>query len=92
MLEELIAAVLDCEVSELVEVITGRVIILDGLSSHPHPCSSPALYSGARHRSGAAVQFRPTPTANCATSVNQSPDPSTMRGPFRETGLAAILI
>jgi len=57
-LEEPIAAVLDCEVPELVEVITGRVIIPDGtLIPTRNRAAHPELYSGKRHRSGAAVQI-----------------------------------
>jgi len=57
-LEEPIAAVLDCEVPELVEVITGRVIIPDGtLIPTRNRAAHPQVYSGKRHRSGAAVQI-----------------------------------
>jgi hypothetical protein len=51
-LEEPIAAVLDCEVPELVEVIAGRVIIPDGtLIPTRNRATHPELYSGKRHRS-----------------------------------------
>jgi len=57
-LDEPIAAVLDCEVPELVEVITSRVIIPDGtLIPTRNRAAHPELYSGKRHRSGAAVQI-----------------------------------
>lgn len=91
-LEESIAAVLDCEVPELVEVITGRVIIPDGtLIPTRNRAAHPELYSGKRHRSGAAVQILSgtdgrlrhvgEPIAGSIHDVRA----------FRETGLAAVL-
>lgn len=55
-LEEPIAAVLDGEVPELVEVITGRVIIQEGtLIPTRNRTAHPELSSGTWHRSGATV-------------------------------------
>ena len=91
-LEEPIAAVLDCEVPELVEVITGRVIIPDGtLIPTGNRAAHRELYSGKRHRSGAAVQILSgtdghlrhvgEPIAGSIHDVRA----------FRETGLADVL-
>jgi hypothetical protein len=91
-LEEPIAAVLDCEVLELVEMITGRVIIPDGtLIPTRNRAAHPELYSGKRHRSGATVQVLSgingwlchvgEPIAGSIHDVRA----------FRETGLAAVL-
>jgi hypothetical protein len=53
-LEEPIAAVLDCEVPELVDVIAGRVVIPDGTLIPTHNrAAHPELYSRKRRRSGA---------------------------------------
>ncbi|MBV9730841.1 MAG: transposase, partial [Pseudonocardiales bacterium] len=91
-LEELIAAVLDCEVSGLVEVITGRVIIPDGtLIPTRNRAAHPELYSGKRHRSGAAVQIL------CGTDGRWRHVGEPIAGSthdvraFRETGLADVL-
>ena len=91
-LEEPIAAVLDCEVPELVEVMTGRVIIPDGtLIPTGNRAAHRELYSGKRHRSGAAVQILSgtdghlrhvgEPIAGSIHDVRA----------FRETGLADVL-
>lgn len=77
-LEEPIAAVLDCEVPELVEVITGRVIIPDGTLIPTRNVQliancTPASATGAARR----FRFCRAPTVSCATLVNRSPDPST---------------
>ena len=91
-LEEPIAAVLDYEVPELVEVITGRVIIPDGtLIPTGNRAAHRELYSGKRHRSGAAVQILSgtdgrlrhvgEPIAGSIHDVRA----------FRETGLAEVL-
>jgi hypothetical protein len=92
VLEEPIAAVLDCEVPELVEVITGRVIIPDGtLIPTRNRAGHPDLYSGKRHRSGAAVQIL-SDTQGQLRHVGEPIAGSThdVRA-FRETGLAAVL-
>lgn len=91
-LEEPIAAVLDCEVPELVEVITGRVIIPDGPLFLPAivlllPSCTPASGTGAGRRS----RFCPALTADCATSVNRSSGSIHDVRAFCETGLAAVL-
>ena len=91
-LEEPIAAVLDCEVPELVEVITGRVIIPDGtLIPTRNRAAHPELYSGKRHRSGAAVQIL-SGTDGRLRHVGEPIAGSIhdLRA-FRETGLAAML-
>jgi hypothetical protein len=92
ILEEPIAAVLDCEVPELVEVISGRVVIADGtLIPTRNRAAHPELYSGKRRRSGAAVQILAgtdgrlrhvgEPVAGATHDVTA----------FRETGLADVL-
>ena len=69
---------LDCEVPELVDVITSRVVIPDDtLIPTRNRAAHPELYSGKRRRSGAAVRSCRAPTAGCTTSVNRSLDPST---------------
>jgi DDE superfamily endonuclease/Helix-turn-helix of DDE superfamily endonuclease len=91
-LEEPIAAVLDCEVPELEDVITGRVIILDGtLIPTRNRAAHRELYSGKRHESGAAVQI----LSNTEGRLRHVGEP--IAGSihdvtaFRETGLAAVL-
>jgi hypothetical protein len=91
-MEEPIAAVLDCEVPELVEVITGRVIIPDGtLIPTRNRAAHPELYSGKRHRSGAAVQIL-SGTGGRVRHVGE-PIAGSIHDvrAFRETGLAAML-
>jgi hypothetical protein len=91
-LEESIAAVLDCEVPELVEVITGRVIIPDGtLIPTRNRAAHPELYSGKRHRSGAAVQIL-SDTEGQLRHVGE-PIAGSIHDvtAFRQTGLAAVL-
>jgi hypothetical protein len=85
-LEEPIAAVVDCEVPELVEVIAGRMIIPDGtLIPTRNRAAHPELYSCKRHRSGAAVEIlSDTDGEPIAGSIHD------VRA-FRETGLAAVL-
>jgi hypothetical protein len=92
ILEEPIAAVLDCAVPELVEVITGRVVIPDGtLVPTRNRARHPELYSGKRHRSGAAVQvLSGTDGRLCHVGdplVGSTHDITA----FRETALAAVL-
>jgi hypothetical protein len=77
-------AVLDCEIPELVEVIAGRVIIPDR-TLIPPPATvqlTPSCTSASAIKVEQQSRFCPTPTASCATSANQSPDLSTMCGPF----------
>jgi hypothetical protein len=91
LVEEPIAAVLNCEVPGLVEVISGRVVIgEDTLIPIRNRAAVTELYSGKCHRSGAAVQVRAgtgrprhvgEPLAGCTHDVTA----------FRETGLAAVL-
>lgn len=91
-LEQPIAAVLDCEVPELVEVITGRVIIPDGtLIPTRNRAAHPELYSGKRHCSGAAVQIL-SGTDGRLRHVSE-PIAGSIHDvrAFRETGLAAVL-
>jgi DDE superfamily endonuclease len=91
-LEEPIAAVLDCEIPELVEVIAGRVIIPDGtLIPTRNRAAHPELYSGKRHRSGAAVQIL-SDTDGQLRHVGE-PIAGSIHDvrAFRETGLAAVL-
>jgi hypothetical protein len=91
-LEEPIAAVLDCEVPELVDVITGWVVIPDGtLIPTRNRAAHPELYSSKRRRSEAAVQILSVtdgrlchvgdPVAGSIHDVTA----------FRETGLAGVL-
>jgi len=92
ILEEPIAAVLDREVPELVEVIIGRVVIPEGtLIPTRNRARHPELYSGKRHRSGAAVQvLSSTEGRLCHVGeplVAATHDITT----FRETALAAVL-
>ena len=77
---------------ELVEVITGRVIIPDGtLIPTCNRAAHPELYSGKRHRSGAAVQIL-SGTDGRLRHVGE-PIAGSIHDirAFRETGLAAIL-
>jgi DDE superfamily endonuclease len=91
-LEEPIAAVLDCEVPELVEVITGRVIIPDGtLIPTRNRAAHPELYSGKRHRSGAAVQILSGTDGRLRHVGEQIVGSIHDVRAFRETGLAAML-
>jgi DDE superfamily endonuclease len=77
-LEEPIAAVLDCEVPELVEVITGRVIIPDGtLIPTGNRAAHRELYSASATGAARRSRFCRAPTVSCATLVNRSPDPAT---------------
>ena len=83
---------LDCEVPELVEVITGRVIIPDGtLIPTGNRAAHRELYSGKRHRSGAAVQIL-SGTDGHLRHVGE-PIPGSIHDvrAFRETGLADVL-
>lgn len=91
-LEEPIAAVLDCEVPELVEVISGRVIIVDGtLIPTGNRAAHRELYSGKRHRSGAAVQIL-AGTDGRLRHVGEPLAGSTHDvTAFRDTGLASVL-
>jgi hypothetical protein len=58
LLKEPIAAVLDCEVPELLEVSTDRMLISDStLTPTRNHAAHAELQSGKRHRSGAAVQI-----------------------------------
>jgi hypothetical protein len=91
-LEEPIAAVLDCEVPELVEVISGRVVIPDGtLIPTGNRAAHRELYSGKRHRSGAAVQVL-VGTAGQLFHLGEPVAGSTHDvAAFRQTGLADVL-
>jgi hypothetical protein len=91
-LEEPIAAVLDCEVSELVEVICGRVVIPDGtLIPTGNRAGHRQLYSGKRHRAGAAVQIL-VGTEGQLFHVGEPVAGSTHDVvAFRQTGLADVL-
>lgn len=76
--EEPIAAVLDCEVPELVDVIAGRVVIPEAPSSPPAIARlTPSCIRASAAAAEQQSRFCRTPTAGCATSVNRSPDPST---------------
>lgn len=91
-LEEPIAAVLDCEVPELVDVIAGRVVIPDGtLIPTRNRAAHPELYSGKRRRSGAGVQILSgTDGRLCHVGepiVGSIHDVTA----FRQTGLAGVL-
>lgn len=92
LLEEPIAAVLDCQVPELVEVITGRVAIPDGtLIPTGNRAAHRELYSGKRHRSGAAVQIL-VGTEGQLFHVGEPVAGSTHDVvAFRETGLVDVL-
>jgi DDE superfamily endonuclease len=91
-LEEPIAAVLDCEVPELVEVIAGRVVIPDStLVPTGNRAAHRELYSGKRHRSGAAVQIL-VGTEGQLFGVGEPVAGSTHDvTAFRQTGLADVL-
>jgi hypothetical protein len=92
VLEEPIAAVLDCEVPELVEMIAGRVIIVDGtLIPIRNRAAHPELYSGKRHRSGAAVQILPDSDGRLRHVGEPIVGSIHDVRAFRETGLAAVL-
>ena len=92
VLEEPIAAVLDCEVPELVDVVTGRVVIPDGtLIPTGNRAAHPELYSGKRRRSGVGVQILSgTDGRLCHVGepiVGSIHDVTA----FRQTGLAGVL-
>ena len=91
-LEEPIAAVLDCEVPELEDMITGRVVVLDGtLIPTRNRAAHRELYSSQHHESGAVVQI----LSNTEGRLRHVGEP--IAGSihdvtaYRETGLAAVL-
>lgn len=92
LVEEPIAAVLDCEVPELVEAIDGRVVIPDGtLVPTGNRAGHRELYSGKRRRAGAGVQVLSS-TDGRLMHVGE-PTPGTVHDltAFRESGLADLL-
>lgn len=90
--EEPIAAVLDCEVPELVDVIAGRVVIPDGtLIPTRNRAAHPELYSGKRHRSGAAVQILSGTDGRLCHVGEPIAESIHDVTAFRQTGLAAVL-
>lgn len=92
ILEEPIAAVLDREVPELVEVIIGRVVIPDGtLIPTRNRARHPELYSGKRHRSGAAVQVLSSTEGRLCHVGEPLAGATHDITAFRETALAAVL-
>jgi hypothetical protein len=73
LVEEPIAAVLNCEVPELVEVISGRVVIVEDTFIPTHNRAAVTeLYSGKRHRSGAAVQVPSAYSTGCSPKSTAS--------------------
>lgn len=91
-LEEPIAAVLDGEVPELIEVIGGRVVIPDGtLVPTGNRAGRRELYSGKRRRAGAGVQVL-SDTEGRLLGVGE-PLPGSVHDltAFRDTGLADLL-
>lgn len=74
ILEEPIAAALDCEVPELIEVISGRVVIPDGASSRPATAQLiPSCTPASAIAAGQPSRSWPVPTAGCAKSVSHWP-------------------
>ena len=92
-LEEPIAAVCDCAVAELGEVLSGRVLIPDAtLIPTGHRAGQRQLYAGKRHRAGAAVQVLVGTEGQLCHVAEPVAGSTHDVVAFRQTGLADVVV
>jgi hypothetical protein len=91
-LTEPLLGVLDAVVPELVEVVDGQVVVLDGtLVATGNRTGRRELYSGKRHRSGVTVQVLCDLRGRLLHVGVPMPGSTHDLTAFRQTGLAAVL-
>ncbi len=91
-LSEPIAAVCDCEVPDLAVALAGRIVLADGtLTPTGNRAAHPVLYSGKRHRAGAALQVLTDLTGRLLHVADPLPGSIHDAAAWRESGLADAL-